>query len=71
MREAYPSPLAEVLGLGHSDDVHVVVLRAEGLNQLGVVGLVAVGGEHAQNSRVALDGLKQNSTLNSHVYCRC
>jgi hypothetical protein len=53
----HPGPRAEVLGLGHGNDVHVVVLVAEGLNQLGVIGLITVGGQHAQKSGVLLDSL--------------
>ena len=44
---AHPSPLAQLLGLRHRQQAHIV-LCAQGLHQLLVIGLVAVLCQHTQ-----------------------
>ena len=51
----YAAPLAQLLVLRDGDEVHVV-LSAQGLNQLLVVGLVAVLSQQAQLGLALLDG---------------
>ena len=53
---AEAGPLAELHSLGHADEVHVDLV-AERLDELGVVSLVAVLGEDAQERLAGLDGL--------------
>jgi len=52
---AQAAPLPELLVLGHGDERHVV-LGAEGLDELLVVGLGAVTGEDAELRLALLDG---------------
>lgn len=51
----HPAPLAQLLVLGHADEVDVV-LSAQCLNQLLVVWLVAVLGQQAQLCLALLNG---------------
>lgn len=53
---AKTSPLAQLLGLGDLDEVDVV-LKAQGLNELHVGGLRAVGSQSAQVSLSPVQGL--------------
>ena len=50
-------PLAELHRLGNADEVNVHLV-AERLNELGVVGLVAILGEDAEERLAGLDGLE-------------